>query len=435
MDAREQRGLIIAAVCKLNRMSNVWLVPSQSNANTIYRVDPVKKTCTCPDHSENGFKCKHQYAVEITAKREFNPDGSVTETESITLTKKTTYKQNWAAYNKAQSMEKDRVQELLHDLCRGLKEPERELWRKGPKPHTVRDSIFACVFKVYTTLSSRRFSSDLREAQARGFISRPIPGVKTTAFMENPALTPFLTALVGKSAAPLKVVETRFAIDSSGFSTNKFERWYDAKYGVTKLKHVWIKCHIACGIKTNCVTAVRIMDQNSADCPQFEPLVKETGKTFMIEEVSADKAYSSLENFETVANLGGIAFIAFKDNATGSVGGLFKKMLHYFEFKKDEYLAHYHRRSNVESTFSMVKRKFGDAVRSKNLVAMTNEVLCKLIAHNLCCLIQEQCELGIEPIFWGDNKTIEPTKPVSYARDAWVADLEIEEMEKELASQ
>ena len=103
--------------------------------------------------------------------------------------------------------------------------------------------------------------------------------------MENPELTPYLTALVAK-----KAVETRFAIDSSGFSTNKFERWFDAKYGVTKLKHVWLKCHIACGIKTNCVTAVRVLDQDSADCPQFEPLVTETAKTFKIDEVSADKA-------------------------------------------------------------------------------------------------------------------------------------------------
>jgi hypothetical protein len=35
---------------------------------------------------------------------------------------------------------------------------------------------------------------------------------------------------------------------------------------------------------------------------------------------------------------------------------------------------------------------------------MTNEVLCKLLAHNLCVLIQEKQELGIEPIFWQDEK-------------------------------
>jgi transposase len=403
MNAREERGLVIAAVCKLNKTQEGWLVPSQSKGETIYTVDPAKQTCTCPDHLEAGHKCKHIYAVEFTVKREFNPDGTVTDTKSVTFTEKVTYKQDWPAYNMAQSIEKDRVQELLFDLCRGLAEPERKPTR-GQKPHTLKDAIFATVFKVYSTFSSRRFSSDLRESHARGYLSKEVPGTKTTAFMENPTFTPILKALVAKSAAPLKAVETDFAIDSSGFSTNKFERWFDAKYGVTKLKHVWVKVHIASGVKTNCVTAVRILDKDAADSPQFVPLVKETSRTFTIGEVSADKAYASLENFEAVADCGGTAFIAFKKNTTGGIGGLFEKMFHYFQFKQDEYMNHYHKRSNVESTFSSVKRVFGDSVRSKNDVAMVNEVLCKLICHNLCCLIHAQCELGIESVFWKEEE-------------------------------
>jgi hypothetical protein len=56
----------------------------------------------------------------------------------------------------------------------------------------------------------------------------------------------------------------------------------------------------------------------------------------------------------------------------------------------------------------MIKWKFGDSVRSKGDVAMINEVLCKILAHNLCCLIQEQCELGIETEFWGEQMDKKP---------------------------
>jgi transposase len=70
---------------------------------------------------------------------------------------------------------------------------------------------------------------------------------------------------------------------------------------------------------------------------------------------------------------------------------------------RDNFLQHYHQRSNVESTFSAIKRKFGDSVRSKGDVAMANEVLCKILAHNLCCCIADWCALGIEPVF--DGKT------------------------------
>ncbi len=61
----------------------------------------------------------------------------------------------------------------------------------------------------------------------------------------------------------------------------------------------------------------------------------------------------------------------------------------------------------IESTFSAVKRKFGDSVMSKTDTAMANEALCKILCHNLTCLIQEQETLGITPIFWKDEEQAE----------------------------
>lgn len=59
---------------------------------------------------------------------------------------------------------------------------------------------------------------------------------------------------------------------------------------------------------------------------------------------------------------------------------------------------------------SAVKRKFGDSVRSHNNVAMVNEVLCKFLCNNLCCVILSQIELGIEAAFWNGEK--EPIRDV-----------------------
>jgi hypothetical protein len=69
-------------------------------------------------------------------------------------------------------------------------------------------------------------------------------------------------------------------------------------------------------------------------------------------------------------------------------------------YNREDFLQHYHKRSNVESTVAMVKAKFRDSIRSKGDVAMKNEVLAKIVCHNICCLIQEMHELGIEPMFW-----------------------------------
>lgn len=157
-----------------------------------------------------------------------------------------------------------------------------------------------------------------------------------------------------------------------------------------------------CGVRTNIVTAVNISD--AGDCPQFAPLVAETAENFVIREASADKAYLSAENLELLDKMGGTAFIQFKVNSTaGESGSIWEKMFHYFQFRREEFLKHYHQRSNVESTFSMIKRKFGDSLRSKTDTALTNETLCKVLCHNICVLIHEQEELGIVADFWGDG--------------------------------
>jgi transposase len=75
-------------------------------------------------------------------------------------------------------------------------------------------------------------------------------------------------------------------------------------------------------------------------------------------------------------------------------------MFHCFSFNQEWFFQQYHKRSNVESTFAMIKAKFGDSLRSKTETAQVNEALCKILAHNICCLIQSMFELNIKPEFW-----------------------------------
>ena len=402
MTPREERGLVIAATQKLTQKGKAWLVPSQSGRGKYTVVpDDQEPYCSCPDFEATGQPCKHIHAVTFTVQREHAADGTVTETKSITFTQKQTYKQNWPVYDLAQMTEKRRFLELLADLCKGIQEPPAP---KGRKPNPLADMIFSAVFKIYSTVSLRRFGTDLAEATVKGYLSKTIHPVKIGSFLENEKLTPVLVSLITASSLPLRVIESDFAVDSTGFSTSQFVRWFDQKYGVVRIEHEWVKAHFVCGVKTHVITAVRILDKDAADCPQFGPMVKETAENFKIGEVSADKAYLSAENIETVFQAGGTPYIAFKDNTTGKVGGLFEKMFHYYSLNKEEYMAHYHKRSNVESAVSMVKAKFRDNVRSKTDTAMKNEVLCKILAHNICCLIMSHLELGIEPIFWAEEK-------------------------------
>lgn len=410
VEPRQQRGLVIAAISKITKKRGDWIVPSQSgNGKYTVHLDPDKSTCTCPDYETRGCRCKHIFAVEYAVQRERNGDGTETVTETVTLTatKKTTYKQNWPAYNEAQTKEKHQFQSLLHDLCKGIQNPVQT---KGRPRLPLSDAVFAVTFKIYSTFSGRRFISDLNDAQAKGFISEVPHFNSIFNYLENPVLEPILTSLITQSSLPLKAIESDFAVDSTGFTTSRFVRWFDHKYGVVRQEHDWVKCHFMCGVKTNVVTAVEIHERNTNDSPVMPSLVETTAKNFDVAEVSADKGYSSVENTNVIVKHGAIPFIPFKTSATGASGGLWEKMYHFFSFKRAEFLTHYHKRSNVESTVSMIKAKFRDHVRSKTDIAMKNEVLCKVLCHNICCLISAIYELGISPDFSANSGGIKTTQ-------------------------
>jgi hypothetical protein len=400
---RELRGSEIAALANIEKMGDVYLVPSVSNPRCPkYRVKIGDKfSCTCEDFSTHLSKCKHIYAAEFASRRERSeiPQREISEKTIINKTRPT-YSQNWSAYNAAQQNEKHEFQRLLADLCQNIvDETPVEKSKPGRPALALSDVVFAVVYKVYSTFSGRRFTSDLCDAQMNGFLSR-VPHYNT-AFrcMENPKLFPILLDLIEKSSLPLRSLESSFAVDSTGFAYSRFVRWFDIKYNRFSSEKQWIKIHICCGTKTNIVTAVEIGDKCSADPLHLPSLVESTAKNFDMKEVSADKGYSSGKCHEAVAKVGATPYIAFKRHANGWSGGVYTKMFHFFQLKRDEFLAHYHRRSNVESSMMMIKTKFGDSVRSKSEVAAKNEVLAKILCHNICCLISAMYELGITPHF------------------------------------
>jgi len=407
----QERGLAIANSNTVKRNKLGWQVPSQSGQGTyIVSLDHGEPFCTCGYFETEHKKCQHIYAVEFIVQRETKPDGTVTETRTV----KITYTQEWAAYNAAQTHEQERFLELLSELCKGIVQPEQE--GAGRRNHPLSDIVMAVTWKVYSTVSGRRVMTDLRELQTKGFMAKAPSYNSIFDYLGNPALTPLLKSLIEESASPLKAVETDFAVDSSGFATTTYNRWFDHKWGKMRSEAKWVKTHLMCGVKTHVVTSVEATAFESADAPQLPELVNATAKTFNINEVSADKAYSSRKNLHAVEAVGGVAYIPFK-NRTNGIGSkqdgfdsLWSRMWHFYSFNRSAFLERYHKRSNAETTLSMIKRKFGASVRAKTPTAQVNEVLCKILCHNICTLVESIYELGLEPTFWNCRAEMTPAQ-------------------------
>lgn len=413
MEIREQKGKQIALRTSLVRQGRLWLVPSQSGKGK-YKVDSEKQQCTCPDFDFRRLPCKHLFAVQFRIEQiertrtTVTANGQTTTTETVKVTRQT-YRQEWPAYNKAQTQEKRLFTYLLNQLCQGVGSPAQGM---GRPRYSFEDMLFAMAFKVYSTVSGRRFMTDLKDAHGKGYLEK-LPSYNTIfRYFESKALTPYLLMLIEEASLPLASIEQDFAVDSSGLSTGVYQRWSQAKWGKARTlygdkqpndvnRKDWLKIHITTGVKTNVITAVEVTDAHASDHNFFKPLIDATAQNFTMRQVSADKAYISGKNLATVVEHAAMPYIPFKSNHTGQQSSdLFRRMFHFYSYNQERFMQNYHKRSNVETTFHMIKAKFGNTLRSKTKTAQVNEALCKILCHNLVVLIQSMFELNLKPKFW-----------------------------------
>lgn len=376
---------------KFQKKAGYHLVPSQTS-NAVYKVDATNFTCTCPDYTFRKMDCKHVIAVKIQQKR-------IEKENVVPFVGRNYYTQDWTAYNKSQTTEKAEFLRLLSDLTRSF---EDEPQMNGRPALPLGDMLFSMIFKVYSQMSGRRFTTDLNDAFAKGFIDECPHYNSIARYMEKESLTEHLQKLVEETSKPLASLETAFAVDSTGLGISNSVSWSRAKYqdqAMLKAKN-WIKIHCCVGTHTNVITAVEVTDKRGADSNHFVPVMDKTRKNFDVKEVSADAAYNSMKH-SVYAELHGMeSYIPFPENTTAlapyGTSEVWRRMFHYFEYNRAEFVQKYMKRSNVETTFHMLKSKFGSRLKSRTFEAQKNEALCKVICHNIACLIHAVNEFGIE---------------------------------------
>jgi len=251
---------------------------------------------------------------------------------------------------------------LLRYLCDNLEQP---LQSSGRPKLPLSDVIYASVLKVYVNKSGRRASSDISGSK----LLRTIPHHNTISrYLGLSELTPILDKLIALAASPLMPMESKFNHSVSSFSTTTYLPKPSA-YGA-KPPQRWIICSALVGATTNLISLIETTSAyvgSPTEVPDLLPKV--------------------------------LAPTAHKTDAALSTLAMWRRLcseLHQGSSKLNL-------KPNRESAFSVIKGKFGGSVKSKEEIAQVNEILCKVVAHNLGVLATQVRNLGINPGLLADQ--------------------------------
>jgi transposase len=305
------------------------------------------------------------------------------------------YTQAWPQYNAAKTRERLISEELLLELLDNLQEPRHFM---GRRPFNIKEKILCMFIYCYGGYSSRRTMSEIEIAKRRKLLTKTPHFNSVLNMFRDSSLTKTLFNLVEITALPLRQFEETFSVDASGFSSCFYERWFDVRTQSNSKRKKWMKLNLIVGNRTNVVVSLLVYGGNRHESKGLPKLVKNTSRFFNAKEISADKGYLSNKNLNAISGIGAIPFIPFKSNTSNVKRGrsLWKAMFQYFKDHNEDFLKHYHKRSNSETAFSMIKRNFRSYLRTKTFTSQVNELLVLCLCHNLGVLVQESFELGLD---------------------------------------
>ena len=215
MDMRELKALEIAARCQdhLRRRRLAYPLAIRPR-HEVPRDLGAAPSCTCEDFRCVSSRASTSSRPAWSCARDYH--GAEPKIVTDAVPNRPTYKQDWPAYNHAQETEKDRFQELLFDLTRGLADPPRA--EDGPQADAdSRHGVRRRLQGLTRPLQPRRFGCDLKDAHEKGYLSDADESAQHQRLPGSPELTAVLQTLIVRSSLPLKTVETVFAPDCTGF--------------------------------------------------------------------------------------------------------------------------------------------------------------------------------------------------------------------------
>jgi transposase len=153
-------------------------------------------------------------------------------------------------------------------------------------------------------------------------------------------------------------------------------------------RHFWVntfpKLTVLCHIQSYLWLSAQVSRGPSNDSPDFAPTVMDAATRVALDQVLADAAYDSEFHHELCRELLGIRSLVVPINMRRTrkwPRGRYRRSL-----KRRFPCRVYRSRVHVESSFSQDKRQLGSALRGRSDEARAQEILLRVLVHNLMIL-------------------------------------------------
>ena len=174
------------------------------------------------------------------------------------------------------------------------------------------------------------------------------------------------------------------AVDASGIKVSNRGDWMRRRW---KMRRGYLKIHIAVDVKRKRILALEVTDEKVGDERMLQPLVEEASRKGKIAKAIGDGAYDTKSNFRYLDGKKIEPVIKVRRDASRRAGGCVPRKLVAQEYLRNPEAwkrSHgYGQRWIVESTFSSLKRTFGEYVSAKTMQNMANEIMLKASLYNL----------------------------------------------------
>jgi hypothetical protein len=294
---------------------------------------------------------------------------------------------DWPSYNR--SLIKRGEILFSHDFLDGWgHEIERMNKNKKGKPFTFPNSFILAVGYI-------RYSFHLPYRQTEGIIN-----ATGKRLPSNSPSYGHICKRINKLNVDIKIGQidedddyTIVSIDSTGIKITNRGQWMAEKWKMQNKKKGYLKIHVAVNAKTKEILGLEVTDEKTHDGKILKKLVNHVldssrgPNTIKIRSVLADGAYDSNANFRYLEDKKIKPGIKVRKNSIISIRNnrLRNKevMLQSKDLLKWKKKRKYGQRWMAETTFSSIKRTFGEYTSATRFQNMAKEMMIKVSLYNL----------------------------------------------------